>query len=297
VGVSLQKFIKFRDERDTPKPFLEHVEDLRGMVVRMALALGICMILAFVFRGQLASFVQAPLLAVDPGRVDNLQSLGVADSMTISFKLAFYAGLVVSFPVLLYFLAEFVLPALSARERRVVLLASIVGFGLFLGGAAFAFYAVLPAALEFFFQDAQMMQWRPTWTVGEYYSFTTQFVLAFGLAFELPVVVLALVKVGLLEHGKMKATRPYAIVVIFLLAAVITPRPIFSHSFSWGLRWCCSTRPASGSRGGWNGGTRWPQLAQAGTIENRMATEEIEPAVARLDHLNAVEGADFSAHN
>ncbi len=223
--MSLQKFLKFRDERDTPKPFLEHVEDLRGMVVRMALALGLCMILAFVFRGQLAAFVQAPLLAVDPGRVDNLQSLGVADSMTISFKLAFYAGLVVSFPVLLYFLAEFVLPALSKKERRVVLLASIVGFGLFLGGAAFAFYAVLPAALEFFFQDAQMMQWRPTWTVGEYYSFTTQFVLAFGLAFELPVVVLALVKVGLLEHGQMQSTRPYAIVVIFLLAAVITPTP------------------------------------------------------------------------
>ena len=223
--MSLKKFLKFRDERDTPKPFLEHIEDLRGMVVRMAIALGICMILAFVFRGVLASFVQAPLLAVDPGRVDNLQSLGVADSMTISFKLAFYAGLVVSFPVLLYFLAEFVLPALSKKERRIVLLASIVGFGLFLGGAAFAFYAVLPAALEFFFQDAQMMQWRPTWTVGEYYSFTTQFVLAFGLAFELPVVVLALVKVGLLEHAQMQATRPYAIVVIFLLAAVITPTP------------------------------------------------------------------------
>jgi hypothetical protein len=136
--MSLKKFLKFRDERDTPKPFLEHVEDLRGMVVRMAIALGICMTLAFVFRGVLASFVQAPLLAVDPGRVDNLQSLGVADSMTISFKLAFYAGLVVSFPVLLYFLAEFVLPALSKKERRVVLLASVVGFGLFLGGAAFA---------------------------------------------------------------------------------------------------------------------------------------------------------------
>jgi len=221
--VSLGKFLKFRDERDQPKPFLDHVEDLRGTVVRMAAALGICMVSAFVFRTELASFVQAPLLAVDPGRVDNLQSLGVADSMTISFKLAFYAGLVLSFPVLLYFLAEFVLPALTVRERKAVLLASVVGFGLFLGGAAFAFYAVLPSALEFFFQDAQMMQWRPTWTVGEYYSFTTQFVLAFGLAFELPVVVLALVKLGLLEYGQMKATRPYAVVVIFLLAAVITP--------------------------------------------------------------------------
>jgi len=225
AAVSLEKFIKFRDARDTPKPFLDHVEDLRRMVVRMAITLGICMVFAFVFRGQLASFVQAPLLAVDPSRADNLQSLGVADSMTISLKLAFYAGLVISFPVLLYFLAEFVLPALTSRERRVVLLASVVGFGLFLGGAAFAFFTVLPAALEFFFQDAQMMQWRPTWTVGEYYGFATQFVLAFGLAFELPVVVLALVKVGLLEHAQMKATRPYAIVVIFLLAAVITPTP------------------------------------------------------------------------
>ena len=223
--MSLEKFIKFRDGRDMPKPFLDHVEDLRRMVVRMAVALGVCMVFAFVFRGQLASFMQAPLLAVDPSRIDNLQSLGVADSMTISLRLAFYAGLIVSFPVLLYFLAEFVLPALSASERKTVLLAAIVGFGLFIAGAAFAFYSVLPTALEFFFQDAQMMQWRPTWTVGEYYSFTTQFVLAFGLAFELPVVVLALVKVGLLEHAQMKTTRPYAIVVIFLLAAVITPTP------------------------------------------------------------------------
>ena len=221
--MSLEKFVKFREARDMPKPFLDHVEDLRGMIVRMAIVLGACMLLAFIFRVQLASFVQAPLLAVDPSRMDNLQSLGVADSMTISLKLAFYAGLVVSFPVLLYFLAEFVLPALTRRERQVVLLASVVGFALFLVGAVFAFFVVLPAALEFFFKDAQMMQWRPTWTVREYYSFATQFTLAFGLAFELPVVVLALVKVGLLEHDQMRATRPYAIVVIFLLAAVITP--------------------------------------------------------------------------
>lgn len=221
--MSLQKFLKFRDERDTPKPFLEHIEDLRTMVVKMAIVLAVSMFAAFAFRGQLAAFVQAPLLAVDPTRVDNLQSLGVADSMSISLKLAFYAGLVISFPVLLYFLAEFVLPALTLRERKVVLLATGVGFGLFLCGAAFAFFFVLPAALEFFFQDAQMMQWRPTWTVGEYYSFTTQFTLGFGLAFELPVVVLALVKVGLLDHAQMRATRPYAIVVIMMLAAIITP--------------------------------------------------------------------------
>lgn len=221
--MSLKKFLQFRDERDIPKPFLDHIEDLRTMVVRMAAVLGVCMFAAFALRTQLAAFVQAPLLAVDPSRMDNLQSLGVADSMTISLKLSFYAGLVIAFPALLYFLAEFILPALTLRERKVVLAASAVGFGLFLGGAAFAFFGVLPAALEFFFQDAQSMQWRPTWTVGEYYSFTTQFVLGFGLAFELPVVVLALVKVGILNHAQMRATRPYAIVVIFILAAIITP--------------------------------------------------------------------------
>lgn len=221
--MSLRKFLEFRDGRDTPKPFLDHIEDLRRMIMRMAVALGLCMGAAFFLRGEIASFVQAPLLAVDPTRADNLQSLGVADSMTISLKLSFYAGLVVAFPVLLYFLAEFILPALTARERKIVLVAAAIGFGLFLAGAAFAFYGVLPATLEFFFRDAQMMKWRPTWTVGEYYSFTTQFVLAFGLAFELPVVVLALVKVGLLDHAQMKATRPYAIVLVFVLAAVITP--------------------------------------------------------------------------
>lgn len=221
--MSVEKFIRFRDARDTPKPFLEHVEDLRTMVVRMAVALSVAMFLAFAFRSQLAAFVQGPLIAVDPSRIDNLQSLGVADSMTISLKLSFYAGLVMAFPVLLYFLAEFVLPALTGRERRVVLLAAVVGFGLFLAGAAFAFFGVLPQALEFFFLDAQAMQWRPTWTVGEYYSFVTQFTLGFGLAFELPVVVLALVKVGLLDSSRMRATRPYAVVFVFLLAAIITP--------------------------------------------------------------------------
>ncbi|MBJ7325855.1 MAG: twin-arginine translocase subunit TatC [Chthoniobacterales bacterium] len=223
--MSLHKFLKFRDERDTPKPFLEHVEDLRRMVVRMAVALSVCMTAAFAFRSEIAGFVQAPLISVDPAQASGLQSLGVADSMTISLKLSFYAGLIVAFPVLLYFLAEFVLPALSARERRVVLVASAVGFGLFLTGAAFAFYGVLPSTLDFFYRDAQAMRWHPTWTVGEYYSFTTQFVLAFGLAFELPVVVLALVKVGLLDYAQMKSTRPYAIVVVFALAAVITPTP------------------------------------------------------------------------
>lgn len=193
------------------------------MIIRMVLSVVACMLLAFLFRSHVAAFIQSPLIAVDPSRIDNLQSLGVADSMTISLRLSFYVGLIVSFPALLYFLAQFVLPALTLSERKTLLAISLVGFVLFIIGIVFGFFVVLPVALDFFFKDAQMMQWQPTWTVGEYYGFTTQFVLAFGLSFELPVTVLALVKFGIMSPAQMRKTRPHAIVAIFILASVITP--------------------------------------------------------------------------
>jgi sec-independent protein translocase protein TatC len=128
-----------------------------------------------------------------------------------------------AFPLILVFLAEFVLPALNASEKRILYPVATVGFGLFLGGVAFCYFVVLPQTLQFFFQDAQSMHWQPTWTVREYYSFTTQFVIGFGLAFELPLVVLVLVKLGIVDYDLLKRTRAYALVVIFFIAAVITP--------------------------------------------------------------------------
>lgn len=201
----------------------EHVEELRGTVLKMALCVSVTMLLSFIFRGQIASFVQAPLIAIDPTRLENLQSLGVADSMTISLKLSFYAGLVLAFPALVYFAARFCLPALLPKERKSLFAASVTGFVLFLVGTAFGFFIVLPLALDFFFRDAQMMQWNPSWTVGEYYSFATQLVIAFGISFELPVLVLTLVWLGLLTPDQMKKTRAHAVVVIFAVSALITP--------------------------------------------------------------------------
>jgi sec-independent protein translocase protein TatC len=214
---------EFREIRDEPKPFLEHLEDLRGLLIRIAAALGLGMLISFAFRTTLAAIVQRPLSAVAPDRAANIQSLGVADSFTISLELSFYAGIILAFPAILYFLARFVLPALTRSEQRVLLPASLFGFGLFLGGVAFCYFVVLPGALEFFFQDARSMNWQPTWTVREYYSFATQLVIAFGLAFELPLVVLVLVKLGILDVATLRRTRAFAVVVIFLAAAIITP--------------------------------------------------------------------------
>ncbi|MDX2081319.1 MAG: twin-arginine translocase subunit TatC [Terrimicrobiaceae bacterium] len=221
--MKLGRFFEFRELHDEPKPFLSHLEDLRGTLVKCAAALGLGMILCFIFRTEIAAIVQRPLINVDPSRAENLQSLGVADSFTISLELAFYGGLVLAFPFLLWFLAEFILPALTPREKALLFPAALVGFGLFLSGVSFAYFIVLPQTLEFFFLDAKAMNWQPTWTVREYYSFTTQFVIAFGLAFELPVVVLMLVKLGIVDYAILSRTRAFALVIIFVVAAVITP--------------------------------------------------------------------------
>ena len=221
--MSLKRFFDFRETRDDAKPFLEHLEDFRKMLIKVALALAVTMTLCFMFRSELAGLIQRPLIEVDPARASNLQSLGVADSFTISLELSLYGGIILAFPLILLFLAEFVLPALNAAEKRILYPVALVGFGLFLSGVAFCYFVVLPQTLEFFFKDAQSMHWQPTWTVREYYSFTTQFVIGFGLAFELPLVVLVLVKLGIVDYELLKRTRAYAVVVIFFIAAIITP--------------------------------------------------------------------------
>jgi sec-independent protein translocase protein TatC len=224
--MALRDIFKFRElpERETSKPFLEHLEDLRWMVMKMAITLIGAMIACFAFRTQLVRVMQAPLHEVDP-QVGALKALGITDSLVISFHLAFYAGMVISFPLLLYFLAEFVLPALTEVEKRFLLPAIVGSFGLFLIGVLLGYLWLLPKTILFFFRDTQSLGWSPTWTVQQYYSFVTKFVLGFGLAFELPVVVLALVYFGLITYRFMVRTRPYAVVLIFILAAIIAPTP------------------------------------------------------------------------
>ncbi len=224
--MKLRNFFSFRDppESETSKPFLEHLEDLRWTIVKIAITLVLAMALCFTFRHWLVQVMQQPLYQVG-AQAGTLRALGITDSITISFHLAFYAGIVLSFPLLLYFIAQFVLPALTAVEKRFLLPAIAVSFALFLIGVASCYWWLLPKTILFFFRDTQSLGWTPTWTVQEYYSFVTRFVLGFGLAFELPVVVLALVRFGLVTYAFMARTRPYAIVLIFILATIITPTP------------------------------------------------------------------------
>src|SRR6266404_2424796 len=222
----LRDIFRFRElpESETSKPFLEHLEDLRWTIVKMSIALVLAMTICFAFRSILVRVMQAPLHDIDQ-QLGVLRALGITDSVVISFHLAFYAGIVLSFPLLLYFLAEFVLPALTAVEKRFLLPAIFVSFALFLLGVLVCYFWLLPKTILFFFHDTESLGWTPAWTVQQYYSFVTRFTLGFGLAFELPVVVLVLVRFGVISYQFMARTRPYAIVLIFLLATIITPTP------------------------------------------------------------------------
>lgn len=159
------------------------------------------------------------------GNLRLMSSLKPTETFMLSMKLAFFAGVIVSFPFLLYFLLQFIVPGLKAEERKALWPALAIGFGLFLTGVLFAYFYVLPNVLTFFYEYGKGMGISNDWRIGYYISFATTFVLIFGLAFELPVVVMTLVKIGLLSHSMMRETRSYAILAIFVIAALITPTP------------------------------------------------------------------------
>ena len=220
----LKRLFQAREQQDSElvKPFLDHLEDLRWTLIKMVATLGLAMVLSFGFRAQLMHIVEAPLTAVSN---IPLRTLAPTDSINVSLTLAFYAGIILSFPLLLYFLAGFILPALSAREKSLVLPGILVSFALFLGGVLFCFDYILPLTLRWLHNDAANMGFQAEWTVSMYFSFASQFVLIFGLSFELPVVVTALVKLGLLQASTLRKTRAYAVVIILVLSAFIAPSP------------------------------------------------------------------------
>lgn len=159
------------------------------------------------------------------GNLQLMSALKPTETFMLSMKLSFFAGIVVSFPLLLMYILQFVLPGLHHHETKVLWPALGIGFGLFLGGVCFAYFLVLPRALTFFYEWSLKLGVSNDWRIGEYITFATQFTLLFGLSFELPVVVMVFVKLGLLTYEAMSRTRSYAILAIVVVAAIITPTP------------------------------------------------------------------------
>lgn len=147
-----------------------------------------------------------------------------------SLSLAFYGGILLGAPFIFYFLAQFILPALRVKEKKYVLRACLVGVGLFVSGVAFCYFFVLARALKYAELWANWMGVKvPEWRAETYFSFVTKFMLGMGLGFELPVVLLALVKIGILDYAKLAAMRRYMVVINLVLGALLTTPEIFTQ--------------------------------------------------------------------
>jgi sec-independent protein translocase protein TatC len=220
----LQKLFATREKSDgdVVKPFLEHLEDLRFTLFKMAAVLAIGMITAFINIDWLTRIVMAPAKQFG----FKIISLGVTEGFMISLTLAFYAGIVLSFPLLLFFAAEFVLPALTRQEKRLLLPSIAVGFVLFGTGVWLAYEFVLPLTLKWFHNySVERMNFETEWQARDYFSFVTHLTIACGLLAEMPIAVLGLAFMGIVSADLLRNTRAYAYTLILILVAVISPTP------------------------------------------------------------------------
>jgi sec-independent protein translocase protein TatC len=195
---------------------VEHLDELRTRVIVCAAAFGVALALCFWQNHLLLEIASGPL----PSDHKELLTFGVAEPFTTTLTVAAYGAILLSLPVVLYQVYAYVLPAFSDTERRVALPILLIAPLLFLAGVAFAYFIVLPAAVNFLlgFNDSQFnVQVR----ARDYYSFFSTTMLAGGLIFQLPLAILAVTRMGIVRVEQFSANRRYAYLAIAVLAAAL----------------------------------------------------------------------------
>jgi len=211
-------------EHDVRMPLTAHLEELRTRIIRAFLATAAGGMLAWIVIEHIVSFLLAPLAALRPGE-SLIIGTGVTEAFFTKLKVAAIAGIFLASPIIFYQLWRFVAPGLYERERKVALPFSIAASFFFVTGAAFCYWLVFPVAFTFFLDEFASIGVAAQIRVSEYLSFASRMLLAFGVTFELPVVTFFLARVGLVTHRSLITWWRYAIVIIFIVAAVLTPGP------------------------------------------------------------------------
>lgn len=202
----------------------EHLEELRWCLLKSVFAIVIASSICYFFSDSVFGFVVAPLRQnLPPGQ--NLIGTSVTEAFFIEIKVALAAGGFFSCPFLFYQIWRFIAPGLSGREIKWVIPFVLCATLFFLGGAYFCYRIVLPVAFKYFIEQYQTMGVSPAIRIGDYFTFFFRMVLAFGATFELPVFTFFLVRIGIWDYRFMLSSFRYAIVVIFILAAILTPTP------------------------------------------------------------------------
>ncbi len=229
------------DIDDSTAPLIEHLAELRTRLIWSVSAFAVCMILCFMVAGPIFNFLARPLqqLLIANGQEPDLIFTGLQQGFMTQIRISVFGGFCLAFPVIGFQLWRFVAPGLYRQEKNAFLPFLLASPALFLLGAAFAYYVVLPLAFDFFLgyqqfddsgnmvQDDVNIQFLGT--INEYLGLTMKFVIAFGLCFQLPVLLTLMGKAELVSAKGLGDMRKYAVVGILVLAALVTPPDVVTQ--------------------------------------------------------------------
>ena len=211
-------------EEDLPRMgFFEHLEEFRKRLIVCLIAVFVAFLLAWNWAPEIFEFLARPVKRVlPPGQ--SLSYTTMTEPFLMYFRVALYAGVILSSPVILWQVWLFVAPALYRRERRYVWPFIIIGVLFFLSGCAFAYYVAFPGVVAFLVGNVGR-NFNAVITINEYLSTASKLILGLGVCFETPILIFFLARMGVVSPRWLMAKFKYAVLVIFIIAAIITPTP------------------------------------------------------------------------
>lgn len=208
-------------------PFTVHLEELRKRLITCFIAVAIGFVLCYGFKEKIFEILMHPLIAVMQTG-DTLIYTNLPEAFFTFLKVAFLAGLMLASPIVIYQFWMFVAPGLYDKEKRLLLPIIFLSTFFFIGGALFGYFIVFPFGFKFFLGFATETI-RPLPSMKEYMSFSSKLLLAFGLVFEMPLVLTFLAKLGVVTVDFLKKNRKYAILLFFAGAAILTPPDVVTQ--------------------------------------------------------------------
>jgi len=208
-------------KEDDKLPFTAHLEELRKRLITSFVAVGLGFLVAYAFKERIFNLLARPLISAMPAG-DRLVFTGLPEAFFTYLKVSLLAGIILAAPVILYQFWMFVAPGLYRNERRLLLPIIFLSSFFFIVGTLFGYFVVFPFGFKFFLGFATETI-KPLPAMREYLSFSAKLLLAFGVVFELPLVITFLSRMGLVSVDYLKKNRKYAILLIFVAAAILTP--------------------------------------------------------------------------
>ena len=215
------------NDTDSRMPFTEHLEELRHRLIVCFVAVGVGFVICYFFAKQIFEILMRPLIQVMPPG-EGLIFTALPEAFITYLKVALLAGIGLASPVIIYQFWRFIAPGLYQREQRAMFPIVLFSTFFFVGGALFGYFVVFPFGFKFFIGFASDSI-RALPSIREYLKFATKLLFAFGFIFELPLFSYFLARLGLVNAEMLRTKQKYAILIIFMLAAILTPPDIVTQ--------------------------------------------------------------------